>query len=80
MQRTTISRSKAIRNGYNDGEERGPHKGSFVKILISHLIELSIMLEDALMTIMADEIRNYMTRDPICAYRLAAQLHPPEDA
>ena len=44
------------------------HKGSFVKILISHLIELSIILEDALMTIMADEIRNYMTRNPICAY------------
>ena len=44
------------------------HKGSFVKILISHLIELSIMLEDALMTIMSDEIKNYMTRNPICAY------------
>ena len=44
------------------------HKGAFVKILTSHLIELSIMLEDALMTIMADPIQNYMTRDPICAY------------
>ena len=44
------------------------HKGSFVKILISHLIELSLMLEDALMTIMADQIKNYMTRNPICAY------------
>ena len=51
------------------------HKGALVNVLTSHLIELSIMLEDSIMTtkkstktIMANEIQNYMTRNPVRAY------------
>ena len=45
------------------------HQGAFARILTSHLVQLSTMLEDTLtMTIMADEIKNYMTRNPVCAH------------
>ena len=45
------------------------HQGAFARILTSHLVQLSTMLEDTLtMTIMADETKNYMTRNPVCAH------------
>lgn len=56
-----------VREGRNDAL----HQGAAARILASHSIQLSIMLEDALIgTVVScgDTIKNYMVRDPVCAY------------
>ncbi len=43
------------------------HQGAFARHLTTRAIELSIVLEDALMTD-AEKVVHYMVRDPVCAY------------
>ncbi len=52
-----------VMHGRNDAL----HQGAFGRILTLHLVQLALFLEDTLMTIMTGEIKNYMTRNPMCA-------------
>ena len=52
-----------VMHGRNDAL----HQGAFGRILTLHLVQLALFLEDTLMTIMTGEIKNYMTRNPVCA-------------
>ena len=57
-----------VREGRNDAL----HQGSAARILTSHSIQLSIMLEDALVGRAAScddtRVKDYMVRNPVCAY------------
>ena len=57
-----------VKNGRNDAL----HQGAIARIMTSHSVQLCIMLEDALMNSAEREedrkIKDYMTRNPICAY------------
>jgi hypothetical protein len=52
-----------VRQGRNDAL----HHGAFARHLTARAIELSIILEDALMT-GSEKVGDYIVRDPICAY------------
>ena len=52
-----------VRQGRNDAL----HHGAFARHLTTKAIELSIVLEDALMT-GSEKVGDYMVRDPVCAY------------
>ena len=56
-----------VREGRNDAQ----HQGAVARILTSHSVQLSIILEDALSNVEAPEkgpkIKDYMVRNPVCA-------------
>ena len=56
-----------VREGRNDAQ----HQGAVARILTSHSVQLSIILEDALSNVKAPEkdpkIKDYMVRNPVCA-------------
>lgn len=54
---------ESVRTGRNDAF----HQGAAARHLTTHAIELSLILEDALMTD-RDKVRDFMVRDPVCAY------------
>ena len=49
------------------GRNEALHQGSFARILTLHLVEVALLLEDTLMALMSFEIKNYMTKNPVCA-------------
>ncbi len=57
-----------VREGRNDAQ----HQGAVARILTSHSVQLSIILEDALSNVEEPEkdrkIKDYMVRNPVCAY------------
>ena len=56
---------KMVREGRNDAL----HQGAVARIMTSHSVQLSMMLEDTLMVIAKPEkIGEYMVTHPVCAY------------
>ena len=53
-----------VMHGRNDAL----HQGAFVRILTLHLVEVALFLEDTLMAITGGRIKDYMVRNPVCAY------------
>ena len=63
-------------NMVKDGRNDALHQGAVARILTSHSVQLSIILEDALSNVEAPEkdrkikdykIKDYMVRNPVCA-------------
>ena len=56
-----------VREGRNDAQ----HQGAVARILTSHSVQLSIILEDALSNVKESEkdpkIKDYLVRNPVCA-------------
>ena len=54
-----------VRNGRNDAL----HQGAVARIMTSHSVQLSMMIEDTLMAVaMSEKISEYMVKNPMCAH------------
>ena len=54
-----------VQKGRNDAL----HKGAVARLMTSHSVQLSVMLEDTLMSIArSGKISDYMVRNPVCVY------------
>ena len=53
-----------VMHGRNDAL----HQGAFARTLTLHLVEVALFLEDTLMAITGRSIKDYMVRNPVCAY------------
>ena len=53
-----------VMHGRNDAL----HQGAFARTLTLHLVEVALFLEDTLMAIWSSKIKDYMVRNPVCAY------------
>jgi len=50
-----------------DARNSALHEGAYARHLTTHAVELSLVLEDALMN-GYDQVRHFMVRNPVCAY------------
>ena len=54
-----------VRNGRNDAL----HQGAVARMMTSHSVQLSMMIEDTLMAVaMPEKISEYMVKNPVCAH------------
>ena len=54
-----------VRNGRNDAL----HQGAVARIMTSHSVQLSMLIEDTLMAVaMPEKISEYMVKNPVCAH------------
>ena len=54
-----------VRNGRNDAL----HQGAVARMMTSHSVQLSMMIEDTLMAVVnSQRIGDYMVRNPVCAH------------
>ena len=53
----------------SEGRNDALHQGAVARIMTSHSVQLSMMLEDTLMAVTnSQRIGDYMVRNPVCAY------------